>query len=41
VTLSADVLAASAHDRLLLALGGRTILARTFAEALERLGTVA
>jgi hypothetical protein len=41
VTLSAEVVAATRADRLLLALGGRALLGRIFAEALERLEVVA
>jgi hypothetical protein len=41
VTLSAEVVDAGAADRLLLALGGRALLARIFAEALDRLAAAA
>ena len=41
VTLSAEVERAGALDRLILALGGRRLLARGFAEAVARLGEVA
>jgi carbon monoxide dehydrogenase subunit G len=38
VTLSAEVVRASLHDRLLLVLGGRRLLRRGFEDALEQLG---
>jgi hypothetical protein len=41
VTLSAEVERASRLDRAILALGGRIVLRRGFAEALEQLGRVA
>ena len=41
VTLAAEVLAARPIDRVVLALGGRRLLRRMFAEAVEQLGRVA
>ena len=41
VTLAAEVVRASALDRVVLALGGRLLLQRMFAEAVEQLGRVA
>jgi hypothetical protein len=41
VTLAADVERATVLDRAILALGGRRVLRRAFAEALDRLGDVA
>ena len=40
VTLSAEVVHASALDRALLALGGRRLLQRMFQEAVEQVGRV-